>query len=129
MLECAPALAGLASENNMASSPTDRRVAVRLVRNAEAPFRSGVDLGSATLRDISATGVGLVLAEEVEPGQVISIDLPVTGSAEWRLKLVRVAHVTRQKDRWLVGGPFLQPLSDQELALLTGAARQNEAPS
>jgi hypothetical protein len=107
----------------MASSPTDRRVAVRLVRNADAPFRSAVDLGTATLRDISATGVGLSMAEQVEPGQVISIELPATSSAEWRLKLVRVSHVTRQKNRWLVGGPFLQPLSAQELALLAAPGK------
>jgi hypothetical protein len=125
MLECAPALAGTAAEKNMASSPTERRVAVRLVRNAAAPFRSGVDLGTATVRDISATGVGLAMAQKVEPDQVIAIELPATASAEWRLKLVRVAHVTRQQQhRWLVGGPFLQPLSDEELALLTAPPGQ-----
>lgn len=104
----------------MAATPNERRIAVRLMRNVAAPFRSGVSLGTAVLRDVSATGVGLLMAQQVQPGKVIAIEVAAQGTDQWRLKLIRVAHTTQQDgNRWLVGGAFLQPLNDEELELLS----------
>jgi hypothetical protein len=103
----------------MASPDNDRRVAVRLLRNVDAPFRSGVDLGTATVRDLSLTGVGLVFAQQVQPGQIIAIELPVQEPDGWRLKLFKVAHATSPDGKtWIAGGPFVHPLTEEELKLL-----------
>jgi hypothetical protein len=90
------------------------------MRNVDAPFRSGVSLGMAHLRDLSATGVGLLMAQQVQPGKVVAIEVAAKGTDKWQLKLIRVAHTTLQDgNRWLVGGAFLQPLNDEELKLLS----------
>jgi hypothetical protein len=101
-------------------NPTNRRIAARLLRNVDTPFRSGIDLGIATLRDLSVSGAGVVLPQPVEVGAVIAVELPENNGSNWHLKLFRVAHVAPlDQQNWLVGGPFLQTLSAEELQRLS----------
>jgi hypothetical protein len=71
----------------------------------------------ATVRDISAGGVGLLLPRRFEPGVLLAVELPEgcpAGSV-----LARVAHATvRGGGEWLVGCQFLTPLDEDELGLL-----------
>jgi hypothetical protein len=71
----------------------------------------------ATVRDISAGGVGLLLSRRFEPGVLLAVELPEGESA--RSVLARVAHATaRGRGEWLVGCRFLSPLDEDELRLL-----------
>lgn len=74
---------------------------------------------SATVRDVSAGGVGLVLARRFEPGTVFSLQLGGGGRAAGRSLPVRVKRV-RAEDlgHWFHGCAFVRPLTEKELANL-----------
>lgn len=72
---------------------------------------------TAQIRDISASGVGLILNRRFEPGTVLRVKLP--GLSARRLYLVRVVRVQKQGDRtWLVGCVFPRPLTNEEVQSL-----------
>jgi hypothetical protein len=71
---------------------------------------------AATIRDISAGGVGIVLPRRFEPGTGLAIELPGQDGGAGETLLARVAHVQRLPEGgWLLGCSFLSELSDQEL--------------
>ena len=71
----------------------------------------------ATVRDVSAGGVGLLLPRRFEPGALLAVELPEGGSA--RSVLAQVAHATAHGGgQWLVGCRFLSPLDEDELRAL-----------
>jgi serine/threonine protein kinase len=123
-----PASAGKGSSAPAAPSariprrPTvDRRVGVRYVSrqkgscrplSAEKKWR-----WTATVRDVSATGIGLLLNRRFEPGTVLRVKLPGRGAR--RLYLVRVTRVQPHSARtWILGCVFPRRLSDEEVATL-----------
>lgn len=68
------------------------------------------------VRDISATGIGLMCRSPVAPGTFLFVELQsmVDGSAR-RLR-ARVVHATRQANGlWLLGCELTDPLSPAEL--------------
>jgi serine/threonine protein kinase len=72
---------------------------------------------TAQIRDISASGLGLILNRRFEPGTVLRVKLP--GSSSRRLYLIRVVRVQKQADRrWIVGCVFPRPLTDEEVRSL-----------
>jgi hypothetical protein len=74
----------------------------------------------AALRDISATGAGLVLWLPLQPGTVLLLQLPGPGEGETHTRLARVCSVVPQAGlNYRVGCRFASPLSAAELAALT----------
>jgi len=99
----------------------DRRASVRFISKlkgtchplaAERKWR-----WTATVRDISAGGIGLILNRRFEPGTVLRVKLP--GVSKKRVYLVRVVRVQAHSARtWLVGCIFPRRLSDDEVESL-----------
>jgi hypothetical protein len=85
----------------------------------------------ATVNNISAGGIGLLLQRRFEPGTGLAIELP---DADFTYTVfVRVIHALAQPNgRWLLGCSFVTPLSEERLnALLLerlAALRQVRTP-
>ena len=79
----------------------------------------GAGAWNANLRDLSQTGLGLVVNRSFPPGTVLTIRLQ-TGSRKCsRTMLVRVKHSAAQPNgEWLVGCSFVVQLKEEELAEL-----------
>ena len=71
---------------------------------------------TATLFDISQTGVGVIINRSFPPATVLSVRLQ-TGSREFsKTMLVRVKHcAARENGEWLVGCTFVVKLKESEL--------------
>jgi hypothetical protein len=79
----------------------------------------GAEPCTATLRDISAGGIGLFLDAIVAPGDRLSVELHHSANGVWRCKVLRVVHaLPAQGGRWFVGGAFDSPLAADELLSL-----------
>jgi hypothetical protein len=64
------------------------------------------------VRDISANGIGLLLARSLSPGTLINVEL--SGRVIIN-RLARVVHSTRTEGGWIIGCTLDNPLSNQEL--------------
>jgi hypothetical protein len=92
---------------------TDRRDCFIDATTRPANAQDTVTWG-ATVRDLSHTGVGLVLCFPFRAGTYLAIDL------KRDTLLAKVVHVEDQNDgSWNVGCEFVRPLSDEELSRLT----------
>ena len=79
----------------------------------------GQELKSASIRDISAAGIGFVLDRRIDPGTLVALELHNRKQNFWHLKLLRVVHVTPQGEQcWIIGSAFLKQFSDDELQAL-----------
>jgi hypothetical protein len=88
---------------------------------------AGDSLWSATVRNISCGGVGLVLDRRFEPGTGLTIEIPQTTSSRDTTLFVRVVHVRDLTEgKWLVGCAFLSELSMDEIADLLRLARAGQ---
>ncbi len=99
----------------------DRRATVRFVSKLKGTCRPLAAerkwRWTATIRDISAGGIGLILNRRFEPGTVLRVKLP--GVSKKRVYLVRVVRVQAHSARtWLVGCVFPRRLSDDEVESL-----------
>lgn len=94
----------------------------------EAERRSSVRYVPQVIRDISRTGMGLVLKQVHEPGTPLAIELHSPNKNIKYTVFTRVVHATAQPDgTWLVGCAFARELSNDELRnLLTSAAVLSE---
>jgi hypothetical protein len=73
----------------------------------------------AEVRDISASGVGLLCDGSVWPGQLVDLRLGAPGTAVGLALQARVTHVRERADgRWPVGCAFDRRLPDALVALL-----------
>ena len=71
---------------------------------ARLQVRSLLRTRAALVRDLSADGAGLLLAEPVEPGTALLIQLHGPAPAAALTLAARAVHATRQGDgHWLVG--------------------------
>jgi hypothetical protein len=85
--------------------------------SGEEPF----DVPPASVRDVSATGIGLRVAQPLELGSVLILTLQAGDHRLSRPLPARVMHATRQEDGgWLLGCRFVRPLSPQDLLALLG---------
>lgn len=100
----------------------DRRAVERMAVSAGTgcAFAGQVteELGPVKLRDVSMTGVGLLLSRRVEIGSLLAITLANPSQKLSKTVLVRVAHVTAAHGGYLIGGTFTEPLTYQELTAL-----------
>lgn len=73
----------------------------------------------ATVLDISATGIGLLVRSSINKGSILVIELNSTVREIRHQRLARVTHVTDQGDgSVLIGCEFASRLSDAELRTL-----------
>ncbi len=101
-------------------SPEDRRTEERFPVNTEAScsFVSPVveDFGPAKIRNISMSGIGLLLSRRVEPGALLTVTLSNTARNFTKTVMVRVVHATPQPGGCVMGGTFNVPLTYQEMS-------------
>jgi PilZ domain len=111
--------------SDRATLPADRRDAERHAC-ALQPFwhiagASQVDATRATIRDVSATGIGLRIQQPIKPGTVLIITLQTLDQRFSRPLPVRVMHAAMQAEGdWLVGCRFVRVLSVHDLRELVG---------
>lgn len=113
--------ANLLSEPAPGPSLRERRVWVRRRWNGTCRVRHQTTpsevIEQATIRDISAGGIGLVLSTGVNPGAILEIEF--RGDRYPRSLLAYVAHASQRADRtWIVGCQFGHHLSAEEMRLL-----------
>src|SRR5437879_1071882 len=84
----------------------------------------------ATVHDISAGGIGLLLQRRFEPRTSLAIELPDAGDSTYTV-FVRVVHALGQPHgRWLLGCSFVTPLSEERLsALLLASGKRSRTKS
>jgi hypothetical protein len=106
-------------------SPAERRGAERFPCSLQ-PFWSVVgeeqaESPSASVRDVSATGIGLIVGHPIKPGTVLVLRLQTRDQRLSRPLPARVMHSTARPDGdWLVGCQFVRRLTDEDMwALLS----------
>jgi hypothetical protein len=114
-----------------ATAEDDRRVWVRHPSSAQAvvqPVGNGVDTRlSARVGNVSRGGINLLLDRSLEPGELVSIELPGSTPENTSTVLACVVHVREQgRNEWSVGCAFSESLSDLDLEAF-GARRQKPA--
>ena len=97
----------------------ERRSLTRQVCEGSMPLaaRAGHEYWKAALRDISPSGIGLLIDRAVDSGSLVVVELFDRAGKFWHLKVIRVVHVTPSASGlWVVGNTFLQRLTDEEFA-------------
>jgi hypothetical protein len=76
------------------------------------------DFGPVKLKNVSLSGIGLLLSRNVEPNALLTVTLanPMKGFA--KTVLVRVIHAQSHSAGCTVGGNFETPLTYEELTAL-----------
>ena len=110
----------------------ERRLWVRHPANLSTtvrPTSNGKSLRiSSKIRDISRGGVHLVVDHAFEPGQLITIELPLAGSDGTQSVLACIVRVVKEgQGQWALGCIFSQELADDDLAGLGGRRVKHEA--
>ena len=99
----------------------ERRIAERRASKQQAltrPLQAGEALSwGATVRDISASGIGLILCYPFCAGTYLAVDVQEPGGG--RTFLTRVVHAQDLPDgTWHVGCEFVTPLSESSLEMM-----------
>jgi hypothetical protein len=110
-------------ECRVPTHPLDRRAAIRFHCDFDitcAPFPDGDEVfWSARVRDISLTGIGLLVDRYIEPETVLAVQLQGDESIESYTVLVQVMNTRQEADnQWLLGCAFARSLSNQEVSAL-----------
>ncbi len=99
----------------------DRRAWVRYHCSPDAPCqavdtRPDIGIYTAVVRDISNSGVSLILNRHVKVGAFLAVELVSANQTSLPPLLVRVVHATAQLDGdWLIGCEFATELTEDEL--------------
>jgi len=101
---------------------SERRAEERFPVNGDAacPFISPVEknFGAVRIRDVSMSGIGLLLSRRVEPGTLLALTLTNVARGFTKTVMVQVTHATALTGNYLVGGTFTVPLTYQEMTAL-----------
>jgi hypothetical protein len=102
-------------------SGAERRAAVRypcgLASSCHTITSRREDAWTATVKDISLTGIGLLLGRRFEPGILLAVEVPAEGAPQ--LLLARVMHTRPHGEGvWLIGCELVNPLAEDELKAL-----------
>jgi hypothetical protein len=105
------------------SALIERRAWIRYPCNLEtasvSPAAETKKHEPATVRDISAAGIGLLLNRRIRPGTVLEVELPIPAKGFSRPIQARVMHASvHSGGGWLVGCTFARPLTEDELRAL-----------
>lgn len=114
------------------SERADRRKAARhpcsLRTSGRLLGKQNDDAWTATIRDISRTGLGLLSNEEFSRGTILVVKLDDVAGHFTRPLLVRVVRTIKQtKSGWLLGCAFASKLQEEELAILLHAAQESQS--
>jgi hypothetical protein len=104
-------------------APEDKRTWMRFTTKLKATFQHIGPTDSprcdAEVLNISASGVGLAVAQPVEAGALLNLDLVAKDGAASRTILACVVHVSQPGDqRWALGCNFIRELSEEDLKAL-----------
>lgn len=114
-------------QDEPAARSGERRVAVRRVYRREALSQPRTAargrVWEATVRDVSAHGIGFLLKQRCRAGTVLQIDLRSPSCP--RSLVARVMHATAEEGEWFHGCELLNPLTAAELQ---GLADENGTP-
>jgi len=111
------------TEAGPATPSSNRRVAARYPTGSETfSYLTAVMEGSswpAYIRNISASGISLILDHRVEPETIVNLDL-VNRSLMFSCRMpVRVVYVLEDPcGDWILGGSFTRKLNEDELQAL-----------
>jgi hypothetical protein len=132
---------------NAGAPKPDRRQGARAVENRRGYVRYSLGLGAnCTIRssvfedappstelwplvvqDVSAGGIGILLARRCEAGTELSVELTGDAGRAPRSLPVKVVHVRKElHGHWAHGCTFLQPLDDAELLALVNHLGRSE---
>lgn len=126
----APASTAMATDDRpptMRASQGERRASVRFSCNLKIscnlmPSLHGdqtEDQWQATVKDLSVSGVGLLLSRRFEPGTILTVELQSRDSTSKRTREITVTRVKPGgKGQWLVGGKFHEKLSKEDVKRL-----------
>lgn len=110
--------------NAVHTATAERRSDVRINFGAglnRIPVLVGAIVEEAVVRDISRQGIGLLLSQEVKPGQFIIMQIFNHAWQRGHLKTTRVMHAMPSNDgHWIVGCSLLQPFTEDELHAVIG---------
>lgn len=85
---------------------------------------------TARARDVSRTGIALVMEREVRVGTVLVVALDSLSGRFARPNLMRVVRVRRELGKgWLAGCTFVTPLSDADVEALLRRAGLRQRPA
>jgi hypothetical protein len=103
--------------------PADQRTWVRFATDVKASYQliagEGAAPKPAKVVNLSASGVGLLVAEAVENGALLSVELHAGQGDFTRTMLSCVVHVTaRPAGEWALGCNFIRSLSEEDLKAL-----------
>jgi hypothetical protein len=103
--------------------PSDQRTWVRFATDVKASYqRIAGDNNTPRLAkvvNLSASGVGLMVADAVENGALMSVELHARHGDFKRTMLACVVHVTaRSEGEWALGCNFIRSLSEEDLKAL-----------
>jgi hypothetical protein len=110
----------LASLNGTAVAGRERRVAVRYPGNPDAAchaYAPSAGVYSAWVRDISASGIALLIECEFEPGALLTLELENPEQGVRTVLQASVVHALEVPpgERWMHGCAFERPLTEAEL--------------
>jgi serine/threonine protein kinase len=124
-LDFIDALTGKNQESSHSTVPWDRRGRVRYGSRMEVKclFVEGGNhrAGSAKVRDVSASGIGLIFNRPFEPGTILGVELPRVDLKPIRTLFTKVVRAQEQPSaKWIVGCAFNQELTDSDIRALRG---------
>jgi hypothetical protein len=104
-------------------SPTDQRTWMRFACDVKARYQpvggESVPQKPANVINVSASGVGLLVPENIETGTLLSVELQAARGSFTRTMLACVVHATAQPDGgWALGCNFIRSLSSEDLKAL-----------
>jgi hypothetical protein len=106
--------------NGRPAAGRERRLAIRYAGHPDAACRAyapSAGIYTAWIRDISSTGVSLLMACQFEPGALLTLELEnrAEGVTTFLHALVVHAMEVPPDGRWLHGCALERPLTDEEL--------------
>jgi hypothetical protein len=110
--------------SNLATVQKDRRTRSRHPSRSKfrARLKRATEEGTwmATVRNISAEGIGLIANRPFKPGMSLTMELPTDPKFISKTVLVHVLHVHQEQNKreWVLGGKFSRKLTNDELAAL-----------
>jgi hypothetical protein len=106
----------------------DRRTKGRLVSRLKnrCRLKRATEEGTwmATVRNISAEGIGIIANRAFRPGMTLTMHLPTEAARASKPVLVRVTHARQQPGTqfWILGGAFARKLTKDEVEFLRSRA-------
>jgi hypothetical protein len=108
------------AKSNTILDAEDRRSVERYICRRQSKVRvlakSGVPGFTASIRDISTLGIGLIMERPCEPGTLLALQLRSRGSRFSSVLAATVKHATRLPEgHWLWGCSLSRGLTDDEV--------------